>query len=83
MIEICCGAMGALAVIAAFLLGAAGERRLRGRTAGTLAQSEENEEEKRVLLEEQQAFEDMLHYNMDTAYGMKNRGGVLLGGERE
>ena len=70
MIEICCGAMGALAVIAAFLLGAAGERRLRGRTAGTLARSEENEEEKRVLLEEQQAFEDMLHYNMDTAYGM-------------
>ena len=56
---------------------------MRERTAGTRAQSEANEEEKRVLLEEQQAFEDMLHYNMDTAYGMKNRGGVLLGGERE
>ena len=81
MIEICCGALGALAVLAAFLLGAAAGKRYGETPVRAMAGCEESEEEKRLLHEEQQAFEDMLHYNMDTAYGLGDCRGVLTGGE--
>ena len=81
MIEIFCGALGALAVITAFLLGKASEKRQGGGVMNHPAGQEENEEERRLLREEQQAFEDMLHYNMDTAYGLGDREAVLTGGE--
>lgn len=81
MIEICCGAVGALAVLGAFLLGAAvGKKYCEAPVRGS-AGCEESEEEKRLLLEEQQAFENMLHYNMDTAYGLGDGGDGLAGGE--
>ena len=81
MIEICCGALGALAVLAAFLLGAAAGKRYCEIPVRGPAGSEESEEEKRMLHEEQQAFEDMLHYNRDTAYGLGDCGRGSLGGE--
>jgi len=81
MIEICCGALGALAVVAAFLLGAAAGKQNYETPARSQAGCEESEEEKRLLHEEQQAFENMLHYNMDTAYGLVDCGRGLGGGE--
>ena len=81
MIEICCGALGALAVLAAFLLGTVVGKRYGESPARGPVGCEENEDMSRQLREEQQAFEDMLHYNMDTAYGLGDGGGVLAGGE--
>lgn len=81
MIEVCCGALGALAVLAAFLLGTAVGKQYNETPARGPAGCEESEEEKRLLHEEQQAFEDMLHYNMDTAYCLGDCRGVLTGGE--
>lgn len=74
MIEICCGAVGAMAVLMAFLLGTAVGKKHCEPTGTGSAGCEENEEEKRRLHEEQQAFENMLHYNMDTAYGLGDCG---------
>ena len=78
MIEFCCGAIGALAVLAAFLLGIAAGRKMGGRGVP----HHESEEERLLLHEEQRAFENMLHYNMDTAYGLAAMAAAEMGGDR-
>ena len=70
MIEICCGALGALAVLAAYWLGIATGRKYAGTPVTGSTADGDNEKERLLLYAEQRAFEDMLHYNMDTAYGL-------------
>lgn len=82
MIEICCGALSAMAVLGAFLAGFAAGRKACELPARGSAAHEESEEEKRLLHEEQRAFENMLHYNMDTAYGLADGAALLPGGEK-
>ena len=73
MTYLICGAVGALAVLGllacGFLIGwkanTAFIRYSRQRAA-----EEATEEQKRLFLAQQQAFEDMLGYSADTAYNM-------------
>ena len=77
------GALGALVVLA--LLGAgftAGwtVRRLWGERGCAGGKDEDGEGERLAALAEQAAFEGMLHYNTDTAYGVVSPC-ELVGGE--
>ena len=81
MIEICCGALGAMAVLGAFLAGFAEGRKAQAAPVMERAPREASEEEKCRLREEQSAFEHMLRYNRDTAYGLGEGFGV--GGEEQ
>lgn len=67
------GALGTLAVLALLALGVfiGWKANTSFRTHSTRAAAEEaSEEELRQLKAEQKAFESMLNYNQDTAYGM-------------
>lgn len=79
MINFLIGAAGMLAVLGLLVLGAFLGWRARERFQAKAVQ-EVNEEERRRFEAEQQAFESMLNYNANTAYGMT--GGVenLQGG---
>ena len=81
MIGICCGALGALAVLAAYWLGIAAGRKCAGTLVTGSAAGDDNEKEQRLLYAEQRAFEDMLHYNMDTAYGLGDSVALEEGGD--
>ena len=79
------GALGTLAVLALLTLGC-----FIGWKANTafrqhstrVAAEEASEEERRQLQAEQRAFENMLNYNQDTAYGL-NKGLEEMVGESE
>ena len=79
--EILYGALGALMVLLALTLGLALGWKARDLLKIHRTVRTENEEEKRRVWEEQQAFEHMLHYNMDTAYGLNAGLGDLMGGD--
>lgn len=67
------GAVIALGLVAlGFFIGWKAGPAWRAHTARVRAQ-EASEEERRQLIEEQQAFRNLLGYNTDTAYGL-NRG---------
>lgn len=82
MIALLFGAVGAAAVIALVTFGICVGWTIRGR-CGKSSAAEETREEQRLVREEQRAFEDMLHYNMDTAYGMNGDIGSMMGGDGE
>lgn len=67
------GAVGITAVLLLLALGCAIGWKLRkaweAHTRRAVA-DEASEEERRAMKAEQQAFESMLNYNMDTAYGL-------------
>ena len=77
------GALGTLAVLALLALGVfiGWKANNSFRTHSTRVAAEEaSEEERRQLLAEQKAFESMLNYNPETAYGM-NKGLDEMEGE--
>ena len=80
MIYVIYGAVGTLAVLGLLFLGAFCGWKACEINRKNIITSEVNAEAQRRFMEEQQAFESMLHYNQDTAYGM-NRGVAELGGE--
>lgn len=72
MIHLMYGAVGALSVLALLLLGGlAGWKanEVFNSRAKPCAAEDATEEQRRQLRLQQQAFEEMLHYNQDTAYG--------------
>lgn len=85
MIYLIYGVGGMLAVLGLLLLGGYGGWKAnemfrhysRRKTA-----EEWTQEQNRQLVAQQQAFEEMLRYNQDTAYGMASMD-VLQGGEAE
>ncbi len=81
MIAVLYGALGALSVLALLSLGAAIGWKARSLQEMRRGVAEESDEEKRRFMEEQSAFENMLHYNIDTAYGRDRDLEELLGGE--
>lgn len=67
------GALGMLAVLGLLVGGAAIGWRARGawqERARQAVAKEATEEERRQLMEQQRAFEGMLNYNVEQAYGM-------------
>ena len=82
MIWMIYGALGALSVLAllgaGFAAGWAGHRLWRERLC--VGGGEGSEGERLAALAEQAAFEGMLHYNTDTAYGVASACGGI-GGE--
>ena len=83
MIYLVYGAAGVLAVLGLLTLGAFIGWRANDAVAslgGKRAAEEVTEEQRRQFLAQQQAFEDMLHYNQDTAYGVNKALGGLRGG---
>ena len=81
MIAVLCGAAGALLVLTVLMLGVSVGWNARGRLVRPSAASEESEEERKRIREDQRAFEDMLHYNIDTAYGLNDGLNRLMGGD--
>ena len=78
------GAAGMLVVLGLLALGGAlGWRahRVWQEHTRTAAAQEATEEERRQLAESQRAFEGMLHYNTEQAYGMHRGLAELAGGE--
>jgi predicted negative regulator of RcsB-dependent stress response len=73
MINFLIGAAGMLAVLGLLVLGAFFGWKARERFQAKAVQ-EVSEAERRRFEAEQQAFESMLNYNVDTAYGLT--GGV-------
>ena len=73
MVNIILGAVGALAVMLLIALGVFigwnANNAFRSHS-NKVAAEEASEEERRQLLADQRAFEAMLNYNQDTAYGM-------------
>lgn len=71
MIHLMYGAVGAFSVLTLLVLGfLAGWKANEVFAAQKRPAAEEvTEEQRRHLLAQQQAFEEMLHYNQDTAYG--------------
>lgn len=73
MINILYGALGALGVLAlmgvSFLIGWKANNAFHKHSAAVVAE-EASEEERRQLIAQQKAFEDMINYNVDMAYGM-------------
>ena len=85
MIYLVYGAGGMLAVLALLAAGAFWGWRANdafGRYRARRAAEEATEEERRCLAAQQQAFESMLSYNQDTAYGVNITPGAAEGGER-
>ena len=83
MIYLMYGAGGMLAILAVFLLGGFLGWKLResfSRYRTTKEVQEITREQRRELAAQQQAFEEMLRYNQDTAYGI-GAGVELLGGD--
>lgn len=83
MVYLMYGAGGTLAVLAVFFLGGFLGWKLRETFSHyrTAKEAQEiSQEQRRELAAQQQAFEQMLHYNQDTAYGI-GAGVELLGGD--
>lgn len=80
MINFLLGAAGMLAVLGLLVLGAFLGWKARERFQKKTVQ-ELDEETRRRFEAEQQAFEDMLNYNIDTAYGLNCGVENLLGGD--
>ncbi len=84
MIFVLYGALGTLGVLALVGLGFLAGWKARGEwvkhTRKALAE-ELTEEERMDVLAQQKAFEGMLNYNMDTAYGMHVSLEELAGGD--
>lgn len=80
------GAFGALAVLILLAAGAAmgwaANSAVRKHSAKAAAE-EASEEERRALIAQQRAFEDMLNYNPERAYGMTTGLDDLAGGDGE
>ena len=74
------GAAGTLAVLGLVSLGAFCGWKARERFQQKAVQ-EVREEERRRVEEDQRAFNDMLNYNIDTAYGMTGSVENLFGGD--
>lgn len=74
------GAAGMLAVLGLLSLGAFLGWKARGKFRPPSAQ-EISEEERRRFEAEQQAFQSIMGYNADTAYGMNRGTDTLFGGE--
>ena len=73
MIYVLYGALGVLAVLGLLVLGAFLGWRGHGawlEHTRRSARQEATEEERRALIADQRAFENMLSYNTDTAYGL-------------
>lgn len=86
MIYLMYGVGGTLAVLAVFFLGGFLGWKLRetfSQYRTTKAGQEITQEQRRELAAQQQAFEEMLRYNQDTAYGIGAGVELLGGGERE
>lgn len=86
MIYLMYGAGGTLAVLAVFFLGGFLGWKLRAACSQyrtTREAQEVTQEQRRELAAQQQAFEEMLRYNQDTAYGIGAGVELLGGGERE
>ena len=68
------GAIGALIVLGPFLLGVVIGVKTLGKKQQDSAPAPltPDEEERRRLLEDQQAFESLLQYNTDVVYGKSN-----------
>lgn len=79
------GAAGILAVLGLLALGGAMGWKIHGvwldHTRKAVAK-EATEEERRLLTEQQRAFEGMLHYNTEQAYGLTRRLEELAGGDQ-
>lgn len=80
MLNVLLGAAGTLAVLGLLFLGAFLGWKARERFQKETVQ-ELDEETCRRFEAEQQAFEDMLNYNIDTAYGLNSGVENLLGGD--
>ncbi len=74
------GAAGTLAVLGLVSLGAFCGWKAKERFQQKAVQ-EVREEERRRVEEDQRAFNDMLNYNIDTAYGMTGSVENLFGGD--
>ena len=75
------GAVTALGLVAlGFFIGWKAERVWRAHM-GRVSAEEASEEERRQLIEEQQAFRSLLGYNADTAYGMNRSIREMYGGD--
>lgn len=86
MIYLMYGAGGTLAVLAVFFLGGFLGWKLRATCSQyrvTKEAQEVTQEQRRELAAQQQAFEEMLRYNQDTAYGIGAGVELLGGGERQ
>ena len=84
MVYLMYGAGGMLAVLAVFFLGGLLGWKLREafvKYRRRSAAQEATQEQRRELAAQQQAFEEMLRYNQDTAYGITGGVEVLRGGE--
>ena len=79
--DILYGALGAFVVLLAAALGGGIGWKLRDILGRHRAAQTENDEERHRVMEEQRAFEHMLHYNMDTAYGLNDGIDGLMGGD--
>ena len=79
MIYFVIGAAGTLTVLGLLSLGAFLGWKARERFTQRTVQ-EFSEEEHRRILEEQRAFEAMLSYNIDTAYGVDSGVAKIFGG---
>ena len=75
------GALGALVVLLALTLGLMLGWKAREMLSRNRTVCSESDDEKRRAQEEQRAFENMLHYNMDTAYGLNAGTEDLMGGD--
>lgn len=83
MIYLIYGAVGALMVLGVLAAGVfigwkAGDAARK--YGGSSTAGQETEEQRRQLKAQQQAFESMLSYNTDTAYGIDPAFSALMGG---
>lgn len=84
MIYVLYGALGVLlvlALVAAGFVGGWSAARAWMRHTKRAAAAEASEEERRALIQEQKAFETMLNYNSDRAYGLVTELDDLVGGD--
>ncbi|MBR3704472.1 MAG: hypothetical protein IKM11_03170 [Oscillospiraceae bacterium] len=82
MINLIYGALGALAVISLLLAGGAigwTACRTFDRWGRKAAAQEATDEQRRRMVEQQEAFEQMLRYDRDTAYAIPS--GMAQGGD--
>ena len=84
MMSLIYGAVGMLAVLVLLAVGGFlgwKATRMFDRYRRERAEEEITQEQRRQLVAQQQAFEEMLRYNQDTAYGMAAGFGAMQGGE--
>lgn len=85
MVYLAYGAEGTLAVLGLLALGFFSGWKANNafvKYSRKRAAAEATEEQRRQLAAQQQAFEEMLNYNQDIAYGMNNNLTALGGGEQ-